>query len=296
MGYMRKKHWVTYYSEKCKMYLRNDFKFECAYCGMKEKYNVMGEQLFEKDHFVSRQSDVEWDINCYDNMVYSCRKCNGTKSDQNIEMILDPCKDDIYEGKHPHIHKLGAEEHYRLQAVTVQGQQFIDDLKLDSQFYRKMRQMQSEHEKIRRTIYQLLEQTPDFQSDGIDQKVKKYLEKGTLINEESDEFRCGTSKAGEAVYAVLEKLKEKGIQYKLLFTDNDLDIGMEYCGNTYYCEIRVTDYTGTKKRGPVVDGEKKKEWKKTGNNCGVLYYYKEQDIINLHIYPDGEWEEIVELR
>ena len=53
MVYTRKRHWVTYYSEKCKMYLRNDFKFECAYCGMKEKYSVMGEQLFEKDHFGS---------------------------------------------------------------------------------------------------------------------------------------------------------------------------------------------------------------------------------------------------
>ena len=81
MVYKRKRHWVTYHSEKCKMYLRNDFKFECAYCGMKEKDNVMGEQLFEKDHFVSRQSDV--DVDGYNNMVYACRKCNGTKSNQN---------------------------------------------------------------------------------------------------------------------------------------------------------------------------------------------------------------------
>lgn len=34
------------------MYLRNDFRFECAYCRMKEKDNIMGEQVFEKDHFV----------------------------------------------------------------------------------------------------------------------------------------------------------------------------------------------------------------------------------------------------
>ena len=55
MVYIRKRHWVTYNSEKCKMYLRNDFQFECAYCGMKERDNVIGEGLFEIDHFVSRQ-------------------------------------------------------------------------------------------------------------------------------------------------------------------------------------------------------------------------------------------------
>ena len=120
------------------MYLRNDFKFECAYCGMKEKDNVMGEQLFEKDHFVSRQSDV--DVDGYNNMVYACRKCNGTKSNQNIEMILDPCKDDIYGGQNPHIRKSGAEDYYKLRGVTSQGQQLIDGLKLNSRFYRKMRQ------------------------------------------------------------------------------------------------------------------------------------------------------------
>ncbi len=296
MVYTRKRHWVTYYSEKCKMYLRNDFEFECAYCGMKEKYNVMGEQLFEKDHFVSRQSNVDWDVDCYDNMVYSCRKCNGTKGAQNIKMILDPCKDDIYEGNHPHIRKLGAEEHYRLQAVTDQGQRFMDDLKLDSQFYRKMRQMQAENEEMRKAIYQLIEQSPNFRLSGIDRKIKIYLENGNLVEEESDEFRCGTSKTGEAVYTVLKKLKEKGIKYKLLFTDNDLDVSVEYCGNTYYCEIRITDYTGTKKTGPVVDREKKKEWRKTGYSCGVLYYYKEQGTMNLYIYHDREQEEIVELR
>ncbi len=296
MAYIRKRHWVTYYSEKCKMYLRNDFKFECAYCGMKEKYSVMGEQLFEKDHFVSRQSDVEWNINSYDNMVYSCRKCNETKGDQNIEMILDPCKDDIYEGKYPHIRKLGAKEHYRLQAVTARGQQFVDDLKLDSQFYRKMRRMQAENEELRKAIYQLIEQLPNLQISGIDRKIKIYLQNGNPVEEESDEFRCGTSKSGEAVYTVLEKLKEKGIKYKLLFTDNDLDVSVEYCGNTYYCEIRITDYTGTKKTGPVVDREKKKEWRKTGYSCGVLYYYKEQGTMNLYIYHDRDREEIVELR
>ena len=295
MVYIRKRHWVTYNSEKCKMYLRNDFQFERAYCGMKERDNVIGEGLFEKDHFVSRQLDVAWNLDSYGNMVYSCCKCNGTKSDQNIEIILDPCKDDIYGGQHPHIRRLGAENHYKLYGVTPQGQQFIDDLKLNSRFYRKMRQTQAQNEEIRREIYQLLDKSSDFQSSGIVRKIEAYLENGTLIDERSDEFRCGTSKAGEDVYRVLEKLKERDIKYELLFADDDLDVRVEYCGNIYDCEIRVTDHAGTEKRGPIVKREKKKAWLKTGNVCGVLYYYKEQDIMDLYIYPDEERTEIVKL-
>lgn len=295
MAYIRKRHWVTYHSKKCKMYLRNDFKFECAYCKMKEKDNVMGEHIFEKDHLVSRQSDVEWDVDGYNNMIYSCCKCNRTKSDQNIEMVLNPCRDDIYEGEHPHILMQGEKDHYKLQAVTAQGKQFIDDLKLNSSFYRKMRQTQVQNEKIRKRIHQLLNECLDIRFSEIDRNIKAYLENGTLADEKNDEFRCGISEAGEDVYTVLEKLKEKGIKYKLLFADDDLDVSIDYCGNTYYCEIRVTDYVGMKKRGPVVEREKKKEWKKTGMVCGVLYYYKELDIIDLYIYSDEDEKKIVVL-
>lgn len=189
----------------------------------------------------------------------------------------------------------GAEDHYKLYGVTPQGQQFISSLKLNSRFYRKMRQTQAQNEEIRKAVVQLLEESSSLQFSEIHQKIKIYLENGTLTNEESDEFRCGISKAGEDVYAVLEKLKEMGIKYKLLFTDDDLDVSVEYCGNIYYCEIRVIDYSGMKKRSPVIKKEKKKEWQKTGNVCGVLYYYKEQDILNLYIYPDEKRIEIMKL-
>lgn len=295
MIYIRKKHWGTYHSDKCKMYLRNDFRFECAYCRMKEKDNIMGEQVFEKDHFVSKQSSVNWNLDRYDNMVYSCLKCNGTKSNQDISMVLDPCKDDIYDGNHSHIHKSGAEGYYKLYAVTTQGQQFIDDLKLNSRFYRKMRQTQDQNEKIRKSIYHLLEESSALQSSEMGLIIKSYLENGTLIDEGSDEFRCGTSKAGEAVYAVLKKLKDKGIKYEFLLTDNDLDVSLEYGGNTYYCEIRLNNYKGQKKRGPIVKKEKKREWKKVEKICGVLCYYSKQDILELYIYPDEERSEIITL-
>ena len=91
-----------------------------------------------------------------------------------------------------------------------------------------MRQTQAQNEEIRKAVVQLLEESSSLQFSEIHQKIKIYLENGTLTNEESDEFRCGISKAGEDVYAVLEKLKEMGIKYKLLFTDDDLDVSVEY--------------------------------------------------------------------
>lgn len=295
MVYIRKKHWVTYHSDKCKMYLRNDFRFECAYCQMKEKDNIMGEQVFEKDHFVSRHSEENWNLDSYDNMVYSCCKCNGTKSDQNIKMILDPCEDEIYDGKRPHICKSDAKGFYKLYAVTPQGQQFIDDLKLNSRFYRKMRETQEQNEKIRKSIYQLLDENPGLQSSELGVIIRSYLENGTLVDEGSDEFRCGMSEAGGAVYVVLKKLKDKGIKYTLLLTDNDLDVSLEYGGNIYYCEIRINNHAGQNKRGPIVEIKKKKVWQKMGNMCGVLYYYSKQDIMELYLYPDEKRTEIIKL-
>ena len=96
MDYRRKKRWVTYHHIKCKMYLCNDFRFECTYCRMREQdTGVLGEEYFEKDHFVARASGVEVDLDAYDNMVYACSKCNGKKSNKSVELLLDPCKDDI---------------------------------------------------------------------------------------------------------------------------------------------------------------------------------------------------------
>ena len=96
----------------------------------------------------------------------------------------------------------------------------------------------------------------------------------------------------------LEQIRNKDDEetYNILFADDDLDVSIEYCGNIYYCEIRVTDYEGTKKRGPVVEGEKKKEWQKTGKVCEILYYYKKMDIIDLYIYPNEDEKKIVVLR
>ena len=62
MDYKRTRHWAKYDSDKCKMYLRNDFHFECAYCRMREQDNAAGEKIFEKDHFISKKTESRQDL------------------------------------------------------------------------------------------------------------------------------------------------------------------------------------------------------------------------------------------
>lgn len=42
----------------------------------------------------------------------------------------------------------------------------------------------------------------------------------------------------------MQKLQEKQIPYKLYLGDDDLDVVMEFEGNTYYCEVRTNHYDG----------------------------------------------------
>lgn len=203
MDYKRTKHWVRYHSDKCRMYLRNDFHFECAYCRMREQDNAIGEKIFEKDHFISKGTVSERDLDAYDNMVYACRICNGTKTDQKLNLILDPCKDDIYGGESPHIKKLGKEGQYRLQALTRKGQMFIDSLQLNSRFYRKMRKKQAENLELRNAIHALLTGKEADDQPEAAAEIRRMMSGNVDQDENSDEFRCGTSKAGEDLYSVL---------------------------------------------------------------------------------------------
>lgn len=62
--------------------LANDFKNRCAYCNMPD--SIIAPKSFEIDHFIPRnifkniKPELEYD---YDNLMYSCPKCNGNKSD-----------------------------------------------------------------------------------------------------------------------------------------------------------------------------------------------------------------------
>ncbi|MEP5340470.1 MAG: HNH endonuclease signature motif containing protein [Algibacter sp.] len=94
---------------KHKPNLEEDFHHHCGYCGAYDGFGYT-RTYFEIDHFVPKDflkktnSDIGF---CkYDNLVYSCRFCNNSKSDlwpseddkihhKNNEGFVDPCIDDF---------------------------------------------------------------------------------------------------------------------------------------------------------------------------------------------------------
>jgi hypothetical protein len=63
-------------------WLRDEFSFRCVYCLGREQWgHVTGE--FALDHFVPQKSSPAL-ATTYDNLVYSCTRCNLAKSDQAV--------------------------------------------------------------------------------------------------------------------------------------------------------------------------------------------------------------------
>lgn len=280
MDYVRKKRWVKYQHIKCKLYLRNDFRFECAYCRMREQdTGALLEDAFEKDHFIAKASpETDIDVDRYDNMVYACAKCNGTKSDKNVELLLDPCKDNIYSGKNPHVIKLGKKDHYLLAGKTPEGKQFIDSLQLNARYYREMREKQEQSDKDNEEIKQVLDVLSDNANipEDLLHRLSAIVQGDYLIqanNQKNIAFRCGRSKAGEAFQKVLKILDRLSISYDLLFGENDIDIRIQYSAKEYLCEIILNDKAEKAVSHIRPVKEKIESWTSKAGNYGILYYY-----------------------
>ena len=68
--------------EPYRPWLRDEFAFRCAYCLSREQWGrVTGE--FALDHFVPQKARAN-QATTYDNLVYSCARCNLTKSAQYV--------------------------------------------------------------------------------------------------------------------------------------------------------------------------------------------------------------------
>jgi hypothetical protein len=68
-------------------WLRDEFSYRCVYCLIREQWGrVSGE--FDLDHFVPQATDPALATD-YDNLVYSCHRCNLRKAD---DAIPDPLR------------------------------------------------------------------------------------------------------------------------------------------------------------------------------------------------------------
>jgi len=83
-----------------KPYLREDFNKRCGYCDADDKF-LGASSAFHVDHFAPQRFEER--RTDYTNLIYSCRYCNGSKSDYwpsdcpqtsvlKEEGIIDPCE------------------------------------------------------------------------------------------------------------------------------------------------------------------------------------------------------------
>lgn len=274
MDFQRKNRWVRYPSDKCKLYLRNDFNFECAYCRMSENdVGTLAEEAFEKDHFEAQSNSSEEDIHRYSNMVYACRKCNNRKSNKKINLILDPCKDDIYSGENAHVY---VNDNAELEYRTPQGKEFIENMNLNNRFYCKMRKKQSElhkdDEDIEICLNVLKERSiPEEIINKLSAKLKN--EEANKEIQDQEEIKCGVSFAGECFKQVLDILKRNKWDYELILDEYEKDVKIQFENSEYQCEI-VINKKSDKPVSTMRINSDRVDWLQDNKDLfGELYYY-----------------------
>lgn len=108
-------------------WLRDEFTFRCVYCLRRETWLTLRRD-YELDHFLpkSEHPDVERD---YDNLVYACSECNGTKAAKYL-----PSPESVAYGK-----CLRVDENGKIQALNEHGMTIIEVLRLDAPEYNRLR-------------------------------------------------------------------------------------------------------------------------------------------------------------
>lgn len=125
-------------------HLRKDFTFRCAYCERTEAY-FGGAEAFEVDHFRPQSKFPEL-RNTYENLYYSCGKCNGHKSEtwpsadqlSSEVSFADPCAED------PYIIHLRERSDGGVDAATRCGAYTNDHIRLSREEVRKWRRARTQ--------------------------------------------------------------------------------------------------------------------------------------------------------
>jgi hypothetical protein len=108
-------------------WLRDEFAFRCIYCLRRETWLTTGRD-YQIDHFLpkSEHPDVERD---YDNLVYACSECNGTKAAKYL-----PSPESVAYGDCMQVDEKG-----EIHALNERGETIIEALHLNAYEYTRLR-------------------------------------------------------------------------------------------------------------------------------------------------------------
>lgn len=288
MKYQRKIRWANYGTLKCKQYLRNDFSHECAYCKLQEKeVGLIDSDYFEIDHFRPQSDDdTTFNAHVYSNLYYSCEKCNGEKSDTWSELLLDPCRNDIFSGECPPITGgYNPTQLYKYKGENDNGNFYISTFKLNSRHQVRIRKRRINMGNNIRIIDELMDEILHKFSS------KKNLENSEGIIKQLDALRITKKNelaqlSNDANFELVEQyLSKLGIKSSIVFEEYNMDIKIKIGNDSYYCELLVdVSKDGKDEKTKRLDIEKLKVWyDKLTFKFGVLFYYPNLD--KLYFYP-----------
>ena len=147
--------WTT--NRTNKKYLKRDFHSRCAYCDDKDFY-YGGANAFHVEHFAPKEKFPNL-IYRYENLLYACPYCNGSKSDKwpsdsadvnvvGTEGFINPCEDE---------YDIHLERNYdgKICSKSELGDYMISNLKLylkRHQIFYKIDQIDQKRESLKQKI------------------------------------------------------------------------------------------------------------------------------------------------
>ena len=155
---------------------RNIYNNKCAYCGITT--DVISSELFEVDHFICESSYSGDSINAgkINNLVLSCKKCNGAKKD----FIWSEAYSPRFNVDDESITEL----FYRNEEYSIRiEQKYITDNIICS-FYRKLKL----DEEIRRLDFLLMNMYGFYNKYSDDKKIEKILKCIMLLQKKRNEL------------------------------------------------------------------------------------------------------------
>lgn len=108
-------------------WLRDEFSFRCVYCLRRETW-LTQERDYQIDHFLPKSSHSAIE-HSYDNLVYACTQCNGTKAVRYL-----PSPESVAYGL-----CLRVDENGEIHPLNEDGITIIESLYLDAARYTEMR-------------------------------------------------------------------------------------------------------------------------------------------------------------